>query len=144
MGNPRRRRQPPEEIVTWAFGQFQYPTPPLNVFDEDVVRHYQQFLHRRRAQRPAEEYRPVTDAEWAEFEEHLVDCTTSRSMTGLAARPGGGTWCGRGHAAGAGRRAAICTGGGRGGQGRDIGAAVRGRGRRWRASGAGRRVLAGS
>ena len=31
------------------------------VFDEDIVRHYQAFLARRRALRPADEYRPVTD-----------------------------------------------------------------------------------
>jgi hypothetical protein len=41
------------------------------VFDDDVVRHYQGFLHRRRAQRPAEEYKPVTDNEWREFEQHF-------------------------------------------------------------------------
>ncbi|MFF5034751.1 hypothetical protein [Nocardia salmonicida] len=28
-------------------------------------------MQRRRALRPAEEYRPVTDQEWAEFEEHF-------------------------------------------------------------------------
>jgi site-specific recombinase XerD len=41
------------------------------VFDDDVVRHYQQFLDHRRQLRPAEEYRPATDQEWAEFEEHF-------------------------------------------------------------------------
>jgi hypothetical protein len=41
------------------------------VFDEDVVRHYQAYLARRRAFRPAEEYRPVTDQEWHEFEKHF-------------------------------------------------------------------------
>jgi hypothetical protein len=78
------------------------------VFEEDVIRHVQDFLARRRAMRPQEEYRPVTEEEWQEFEEHPVDCTTSRSMTGLGACSGGMTWCGRGYAAGAGRRAAIC------------------------------------
>jgi integrase len=43
------------------------------VFDEDVVRHYQQFLAHRRRLRPTEEYRPVTDDEWSEFEAHF-DC----------------------------------------------------------------------
>ncbi len=56
----------------------------------------------------------------------------------------GRTWCGRGHAAGAGRRPAICPGGGRSGQGRDARPAVRGRGRRRPTTPAGRRVLAGS
>ncbi|CAN5283934.1 site-specific integrase [soil metagenome] len=41
------------------------------VFDEDVTRHYQAHLQRRRATRPAEEYRPVTAEEWAEFEAHF-------------------------------------------------------------------------
>jgi site-specific recombinase XerD len=41
------------------------------VFEEDLVRHYQEHLARRRAQRPQEEYRPVTDAEWVEFDEHF-------------------------------------------------------------------------
>jgi hypothetical protein len=31
------------------------------VFDDDVVRHYQQFLDNRRQLRPAEDYRPTTD-----------------------------------------------------------------------------------
>lgn len=38
---------------------------------EDVVRHYQAHLQRRRAKRPTEEYRSATDTEWAEFEEHF-------------------------------------------------------------------------
>lgn len=41
------------------------------VFEEDVVRHYQAHLQRRRAARPTNEYRPVTDDEWTEFEEHF-------------------------------------------------------------------------
>ncbi|MFR9749421.1 tyrosine-type recombinase/integrase [Nocardia sp. 004] len=41
------------------------------VFNEDVVRHYQEFLDRRRQARSAEEYKPVTDSEWSEFEEHF-------------------------------------------------------------------------
>ena len=41
------------------------------VFNEDVVRHYQEFLGRRRQVRSADEYRPVTGAEWAGFEEHF-------------------------------------------------------------------------
>ena len=34
------------------------------VFNEDVVRHYQAFLDRRRQARPADEYRTVTQPEW--------------------------------------------------------------------------------
>jgi len=41
------------------------------VFNEDLVRHYQAFLDRRRAQRPSDEYRAATDAEWTEFEQHF-------------------------------------------------------------------------
>jgi hypothetical protein len=41
------------------------------VFDEDVVRHYQLHLVRRRALRPKDEYTDVTEAEWGEFEEHF-------------------------------------------------------------------------
>jgi site-specific recombinase XerD len=41
------------------------------VFDEVVVLHYQQFLDRRREQRPPEEYRDPTSVEWTEFEEHF-------------------------------------------------------------------------
>jgi integrase len=54
------------------------------VFDEDVIRHYQQFLHHRRAQRPAEEYRSATDAEWTEFEEHF---DRRKVELGACARP---------------------------------------------------------
>ncbi|MCC9312065.1 site-specific integrase [Kitasatospora sp. RB6PN24] len=41
------------------------------VFDDDVVRHYQEFLARRRAQRPESEYRKPTETEWSEFNEHF-------------------------------------------------------------------------
>lgn len=41
------------------------------VFQEDVVRHYQAHLARRRALRPADEYRSATGEEWAEFEQHF-------------------------------------------------------------------------
>ena len=41
------------------------------VFNEDVVRHYQEFINRRRQTRSADEYKSATDAEWSEFEEHF-------------------------------------------------------------------------
>jgi hypothetical protein len=41
------------------------------VFEEELVRHYQAFLDRRRSLRPNEEYRPTTDAEWREFQQHF-------------------------------------------------------------------------
>lgn len=39
------------------------------VFEEDLVRHYQAFLDKRRSLRPSEEYRPATGAEWREFQQ---------------------------------------------------------------------------
>jgi integrase len=116
----------------------------MAVFQDDLIRAYRSFLDKRRATRPVEEYREPTEEEWQEFQQHPVDCTTSRSMTGLDAWSGGRAWCGRGHTAGVGRRATICPGGGSGSQGRDVRPAVRGRGWRWWAIGAGRRILAGS
>jgi site-specific recombinase XerD len=41
------------------------------VFEEDVVRHYQEFLDRRRARRPESEYRNPTPEEWLDFNEHF-------------------------------------------------------------------------
>ena len=64
------------------------------VFDEDIVRHYQQFLDRRRAQRPASEYRAPTAAEMAEFEEHF---DKRRVELGSCGRPYG-TACQHEHA----------------------------------------------
>jgi hypothetical protein len=43
------------------------------VFNEDVVRHYQEFLGRRRNARPDDEYRDVTEQEWVEFEQQHFD-----------------------------------------------------------------------
>ena len=43
----------------------------VTVFQEDVIRHYQAHLANRRAARPAGDYPPVTEEEWAEFEEHF-------------------------------------------------------------------------
>lgn len=41
------------------------------MFEDDVIRHAQEFLARRRAMRPQEGYRPVTEQEWYEFEERF-------------------------------------------------------------------------
>lgn len=41
------------------------------VFNEDIVRHYQEYLGRRRGTRPDDEYRDATEQERSEFEEHL-------------------------------------------------------------------------
>jgi site-specific recombinase XerD len=64
------------------------------VFNEDVVRHYHEFLDRRRQVRPADEYRSVADAEWVEFEEHF---DRRRVELGGCARPYG-TPCHHEHA----------------------------------------------
>jgi integrase len=42
------------------------------VYPAEVIRVYQQFIHTRRAERPTEEYREPTEAEWAEFERHFA------------------------------------------------------------------------
>jgi site-specific recombinase XerD len=41
------------------------------VYPAEVIRHYRQFIDQRRAERPSEEYREPTDAEWAEFRDHF-------------------------------------------------------------------------
>ncbi|MFQ5830602.1 MAG: tyrosine-type recombinase/integrase [Candidatus Methylomirabilia bacterium] len=41
------------------------------IYPEQVVRHYQAHLARRRAARPPEEYRAPTEDEWAEFAKHF-------------------------------------------------------------------------
>ena len=64
------------------------------VFDEDVVRHYQQFLQHRRELRPTEEYRATTEQEWTEFEEHF---DKRKVELGGCARPYG-TPCAHEHA----------------------------------------------
>jgi site-specific recombinase XerC len=64
------------------------------VFDDDVVRHYQQYLQQRRIHRPTEEYRAATDVEWTEFQEHF---DKRRVELGSCARPYG-TPCQHEHA----------------------------------------------
>ena len=41
------------------------------VYPEEVIRHYRRFIADRRAQRPGEEYREPSDAEWSEFRDHF-------------------------------------------------------------------------
>lgn len=64
------------------------------MFEEDLVRHYQTYLERRRQLRPVEEYRPATDAEWAEFEAHF---DKRKVELGNCGRPYG-TGCAHEHA----------------------------------------------
>ncbi|WP_214327577.1 tyrosine-type recombinase/integrase [Nonomuraea sediminis] len=64
------------------------------VFDEDVISHYQEFLARRRAERPQEEYRKPTDEESSDFNEHF---DKRRVELGSCGRPYG-TPCQHEHA----------------------------------------------
>lgn len=41
------------------------------VYSEEVIRHFQAHVARRRALRPTEEYREPTEAEWQDFEKHF-------------------------------------------------------------------------
>lgn len=66
----------------------------VTVFNEDVVRHYQTHLERRRRDRPSSEYRTASDEEWAEFEEHFDQ---RKVELGNCARPYG-TPCSHEHA----------------------------------------------
>ena len=43
----------------------------MAVFQDDLIRSYRAFLDKRRAARPAEEYREPTDQEWQEFQKHF-------------------------------------------------------------------------
>ncbi|MGW0633635.1 integrase [Streptomyces sp. NPDC002758] len=54
-----------------AFGQFQYPTPPLAIYPGAAIEAHRAFIARRRALRPTEEYRAVTPEEWQEFLSHF-------------------------------------------------------------------------
>lgn len=64
------------------------------VYQDDVLRHHSAFIHRRRAQRPSEEYREPTPEEWADFERHF---TRRKVELGTCARPYG-TPCRHEHA----------------------------------------------
>ncbi|MFE2746206.1 tyrosine-type recombinase/integrase [Streptomyces scopuliridis] len=64
------------------------------VFDEDVISHYQQFLARRRTERPTTEYREPTRAEWTDFQDHF---DKRRVELGSCGRPYG-TPCAHEHA----------------------------------------------
>jgi hypothetical protein len=48
------------------------------IYSEDVIAHHRAFIARRRAERPPEEYRDLTAAEWDEFLAHLPGGRPSR------------------------------------------------------------------
>ncbi|MZD56565.1 tyrosine-type recombinase/integrase [Streptomyces sp. SID5606] len=64
------------------------------VFDEEVISQYQQFLARRRAERPEGEYRDPTTEEWDDFQQHF---DKRRVELGSCGRPYG-TSCAHEHA----------------------------------------------
>lgn len=63
----------PIHIVTKLLGHKHISTTQIYtaVFDEELVRSFRTFLDARRAQRPEDEYRSPTDAEWNEFQQHF-------------------------------------------------------------------------
>ncbi|MGW6831842.1 integrase [Streptomyces sp. NPDC054949] len=50
---------------------FQYPTPPLAIYPENLIPHHRAFIARRRTERPREEYRELTVTERGEFLAHF-------------------------------------------------------------------------
>jgi integrase len=64
------------------------------VYQDDVLRHHAAFIARRRAERPGEEYREPTAAEWAQFDRHF---TRRKVELGTCSRPYG-TPCRHEHA----------------------------------------------
>jgi integrase len=64
------------------------------VYQDDILRHHAAFIARRRAERPGEEYREPTAAEWAQFDRHF---TRRKLELGTCSRPYG-TPCRHEHA----------------------------------------------
>jgi len=64
------------------------------VYPDEVIRAYQEFIQARRQERPGEEYREPTEAEWDEFEQHF---TLRKVAYGNCDRPYG-TPCAHEHA----------------------------------------------
>lgn len=64
------------------------------VYDQDVIEHHRAFIARRRAARPAEEYREPTDSEWDEFLGHFAKRKLALGTCGRAY----GTGCQHEHA----------------------------------------------
>ena len=54
------------------------------VYDRDVIEHHRAFIARRRALRPADEYRDVTDDEWDEFLAHFEKRKVELGVCGRA------------------------------------------------------------
>jgi hypothetical protein len=56
------------------------------VYPTEIIRHYRNFIDRRRGTRPSEEYREPTAEEWTEFQEHF---SMRRVALGTCHRPYG-------------------------------------------------------
>ncbi|MFC9425759.1 integrase [Streptomyces sp. NPDC056987] len=73
-------------MIRQAFGQFQYPTPPLAVHPAETIEAHRAFIARRRAFRPGEEHRIPTederDAFPARFEKRKVPIGTCARVFG--------------------------------------------------------------
>ncbi|MEV0050655.1 hypothetical protein AB0H34_09210 [Saccharopolyspora shandongensis] len=50
------------------------------MFDDNVITHYQQFLDRRREQRPEDEYRIINAEEWQEFRNTSTNAGRTRLL----------------------------------------------------------------
>lgn len=63
----------PIHIAAKLLGHFDLDTTRgyVAVYPEEVVRHFQAHMARRRSSRPTEEYREPTEKEWAEFGKHF-------------------------------------------------------------------------
>nr|WP_242587234.1 site-specific integrase [Streptomyces sp. MST-110588] len=57
------------------------------VFDEDVVRHYQEHLHHRRQIRPEGEYRDTTDQEWGSSRSTSTDARSNSAPADAPTAP---------------------------------------------------------
>lgn len=64
----------PVHILSRIMGHLNVNTTQgyVAVFDEDVARHFREFVDRRRALRPAEDYREPTPHELEEFQQHFA------------------------------------------------------------------------
>jgi hypothetical protein len=86
----------PVHIVARLLGHANINTSQayLAVFDDELVRTYQAFLAKRRAQRPEAEHHEASDEQWREFQQHFH---TRKLELGTCGRPYG-TPCRHEHA----------------------------------------------
>ncbi|MEV6145206.1 hypothetical protein ACIPJO_34430 [Streptomyces sp. NPDC086993] len=68
---PLRLTATHDNLGAEAFGEFQYPTPPLAIYPAETIEAHRAFIARRRAIRPSDEYRTPTEEEWDAFLAHF-------------------------------------------------------------------------